>query len=206
MDTSHKVAQALLKIGAVKFVLDNPITFKSGIVSPVYVDNRIFPFNPTEWQTVIEGFAELIQTNNLNAEIIAGVEAAGIPHSSALGFLLKKPSVFVRKQAKDHGTKKLVEGGNVSGRKVVLVEDLVSTGISSLSAVEMLRQEGAVVSDCLVIVSYGFTSAKQAFKDAGVKMHSLTSFPVILEEAKKQNLIDEDGFKKIEAWFAEHSK
>jgi len=206
MDTSYKVAQALLKIGAVKFVLDNPITFKSGIVSPVYVDNRIFPFNPTEWQTVIEGFAELIQTNNLNAEIIAGVEAAGIPHSSALGFLLKKPSVFVRKQAKDHGTKKLVEGGNVSGRKVVLVEDLVSTGISSLSAVEMLRQEGAVVSDCLVIVSYGFTSAKQAFKDAGVKMHSLTSFPVILEEAKKQNLIDEDGFKKIEAWFAEHSK
>ena len=206
MDTSHKVAQALLKIGAVKFVLDNPITFKSGIVSPVYVDNRIFPFNPSEWQTVIEGFAELIQTNNLNAEIIAGVEAAGIPHSSALGFLLKKPSVFVRKQAKDHGTKKLVEGGNVSGRKVVLVEDLVSTGISSLSAVEMLRQEGAVVSDCLVIVSYGFTSAKQAFKDAGVKMHSLTSFPVILEEAKKQNLIDEDGFKKIEAWFAEHSK
>lgn len=205
MDTEQKVARALLKIGAVKFVLDEPITFKSGIVSPVYVDNRIFPYHPNEWQEIIEGFANLIKKENLDGDIIAGVEAAGIPHSSALGFFLKLPSVFVRKQVKDHGTKKLVEGGEVKDKKVILIEDLVSTGLSSLKAVEILKTEGATVENCLVIVSYGFAESKKSFKDAKVNLRALTSFPVILDEAKKQNIINQEDLKKIEAWFTLHS-
>ncbi|MBY0376764.1 orotate phosphoribosyltransferase [Patescibacteria group bacterium] len=205
MTTQEKVAQALIKIGAVGFAPDNPVTFKSGIISPVYVDNRKFPFYPSEWHTVIEGFANLIKEDGIDVDIIAGVEAAGIPHSSGLGFFTKIPSVFVRKAVKDHGTKKLVEGGDVSGKRVLLVEDLVSTGISSLTAVEGLRAEGAIVEDCLVIVSYNFTEAKEAFKNANVRLHTLTSFPVILEEAKKQGLLQGEDLKIVEDWMAKYS-
>ena len=183
MDIETQVAKALLKIGAVKFDPKNPITFKSGIKSPVYVDNRKLPFHPAEWKIVLDGFKDVIEKNKINFDIVAGVEAAGIPHSAALGYAMQMPSVFIRKQAKDHGTKKLVEGGEVSGKKVIMLEDLVSTGISSLTAVGALRAEGAIVENCLVIVSYGFEESKKAFADAKVNLLSLTSFPIILKTA-----------------------
>lgn len=203
MNTEQKIAQALIKIGAVSFPKDL-ITFKSGIKSPVYVDNRKFPFHPDEWRDVIEGFADVIKKENINFDIIAGVEAAGIPHSSGLGFFLKIPSVFVRKQIKDHGTKKMVEGGNVSGKKVLLIEDVVSAGHSSLAAVEALRTNGAIVTDCLVILSYGFSEAKQGFENANVHLHTLTSFTEILEEAKKQGILEGESLKIVEDWVSGH--
>lgn len=205
MDTEHKVAEALLKIGAVGFVLENPITFKSGIISPVYVDNRKFPFHPDEWKVIIESFSDVIKKENINVEVIAGVEAAGIPHSATLGFFTNTPSVFVRKQAKDHGTKKMVEGGEVARKKVLLIEDLVSTGGSSLSAVESIRKEEGIVDDCLVIVSYDFKQAKDAFHKANVKLHSLTSFPVILEKAIELRMLKQEQVEKIKSWLKEHS-
>jgi orotate phosphoribosyltransferase len=204
MNTEQKIAQALIKIGAVSFPKDL-ITFKSGIQSPVYVDNRKFPFHPSAWQDVIEGFADVIKKENINFDVIAGVEAAGIPHSSALGFFLKKPSVFVRKQAKDHGMKKMVEGGDVAGKKILLIEDVVSAGHSSLSGVVALRAEGAIVDDCLVISSYGFQEAKDGFKKANVRLHTLTSFPVILEEAKKLGILKGEELKKVEEWIVKNS-
>lgn len=206
MTSEQKVAHALLKIGAVGFVPDNPITFKSGIVSPVYVDNRKLPFHPKEWRIVIDSFAEVIKKEKIKFDAIAGVESAGIPHSAALGFFIKKPSVFVRKQAKDHGTKRMVEGGNVLNRNVLLIEDLVTTGGSSLSAVENLRKEGAKVHNCLVIVSYDFPSAKHSFQQAKIKLHAVTSFPIILNEAKRIGMINDNTFKKVEDWFTKHSK
>jgi len=206
MNTQQKVAQALLKIGAVGFVPDTPITFKSGIVSPVYIDNRKLPSNPEEWKTVIEGFAKIIKKEKIKAEVITGVEAAGIPHSAALGFFTKIPSVFVRKEAKDHGTKKMVEGGSVLNKHVVLIEDLVTTGGSSLSAVRNIRQSGGKVSHCLVIVSYNLPLSKQAFSRAKVKLHAVTSFPIILEEAKKIGMVHGETLKKVEDWFLEHTK
>lgn len=204
MNTEQKIAQALLMIGAVSFVANDPITFKSGIKSPVYVDNRKFPFHPKEWGEVIDGFADVIKKENIDADVIAGVEAAGIPHSSGLGFFLKIPSVFVRKQIKDHGTKKLVEGGDVSGKHVLLIEDVVSAGHSSLAGVAALRAEGAIVTDCLVILSYGFSEAKEGFEKANVKLHALTSFPVILEEAKRQGILEEDELKIVEDWVSKY--
>ena len=203
MDAQQQVAKALLKIGAVGFNVEKPITFKSGIISPVYVDNRKLPFYPKEWNLILEGFKDLIKKDGIDFDIVAGVEAAGIPHSAALGFLLNLPSVFIRKQAKDHGTKKLVEGGEVTGRRVLLLEDLVSTGISSLSAVKALRNEDAIVDDCLVIVSYDFFEAKEAFKNENVRLHFLTSFPVILEEAFKSGTLNEEQVEKIKEWFVD---
>jgi len=206
MTIEQKVAHALLKIGAVGFVSDNPITFKSGIVSPVYVDNRKLPSCPTEWKIIIESFAKIVKKEKIKLDVIAGVEAAGIPHSAALGFFMNKPSVFVRKETKDHGTKRMVEGGSVLNKNVLLIEDLVTTGGSSLRAVENLRKAGAKVNNCLVIVGYDFPSARQAFIEAKVKLHTLSSFPVILDEARKLGMIEGDKLKKVEDWLKEYTK
>ena len=199
-----EVARALINIGAVGFSPNSPVTFKSGIKSPVYVDNRKFPFYPEEWKKVIAGFKDLAEKNKINFDVIAGVEAAGIPHSAALGFYLEKPSIFVRKEAKDHGTKKRIEGGDIKNKKVVLIEDLVSTGISSLSVVEALRNEGAVVQDVMVIVTYGFKESEDAFDKSNVRISALTSFPVILEEAFAMGKFNKEERQVIEDWFYDH--
>lgn len=195
------IAQSLLRIGAVGFKPENPITFKSGIISPVYVDNRCFPFYPKEWKLVIEGFRTLIKHDKIDFDIIAGIETAGIPHSAALGYLLNESSVFVRKKIKDHGTKSRIEGGQVKGKKVLLIEDLVTTGGSSLAGVEALRNDKAIVDDCLIIVGYGFKEAITAFAQAEVKLHALTNFSVILEEALKQKLFTKKQKVILEDWF-----
>jgi orotate phosphoribosyltransferase len=183
MTIEREVARALLEIGAVGFSPQKPITFKSGIKSPVYVDNRRLPFHPAHWRTVIDGFAHLLEREQISFDAIAGIEAAGIPHSAALSYRLEKPSVFVRKQPKEHGTRSRVEGGSVAGLRVLLIEDLVTTGGSSLSGVAALREAGAVCEDCLAIISYGFAEARAAFDEAGVRLHTLTAFDEILHEA-----------------------
>ena len=143
------MAAALLEAGTVTFSLDEPVTFKSGLRSPVYVDNRRLISQPGPWRVVIEAFRARLGTGPGAPELIAGVESAGIPHSSALAFAAGLPSVFVRKAAKEHGLGRRIEGGAVDGRRVVLVEDMVTTGSSSLSAVAALRDGGASVSRCL---------------------------------------------------------
>ncbi len=173
------VARALLEVGAAGFSPDRPITFKSGLVSPVYIDNRCLPFYPDQWHLVIEAFQMLIQARSIEVDIIAGVAVGGVPHSAALAFAMRKPSVFVRKEAKAHGTQRLVEGGDVRSKRVLLVEDLVTTGSSSLEAVSRLREAGAAVEDVLAIVGYGFEEAERAFEAAGVRLVTLTDFDEI---------------------------
>lgn len=197
---SSEVAAALIAIGGVGFKPGDPITFKSGIKSPVYCDNRRFPFWPEQWAKVIRGFVELIAEQKIACDVVGGIEAAGIPHSAALGFARMTPSIFIRKEAKGHGAKKRIEGGDVAGKRVVLVEDLVTTGSSSLSAVEALRDEGAVVEDCLCIISYGFPEAVTNFAAAGVKLHALTTFPEVLEIAVKQGVLDVAGAGVVKEW------
>ncbi len=194
------VAEALLAIGGVGFRLDAPITFKSGIVSPVYCDNRTFPFWPAQWRHVIEGFATLIEHDNIAADVLGGIEAAGIPHSAALGYAMGVPSVFIRKQPKEHGKRARIEGGDVTGKRVLLVEDLVSTGGSSLSGVQALREAGALVTDCLAIISYGFAEAELAFATADVRLHTLTSFEDVLASATSGGLLDAEGAAVVRDW------
>jgi len=200
---SREIADALIAIEGVGFLPAAPITFKSGIKSPVYCDNRRFPFWPDEWAKVIHGFEALIAERKIPVDVVAGVEAAGIPHSAALGFSMRLPSVFIRKELKEHGTRKRVEGGDVTGRRVVLVEDLVTTGGSSIAAIEALRAEGAVVSDCLAIISYGFPEAVELFKNAGIRLHAATTFQAVLKSALQSKMIDEAGAAVVRDWLQE---
>jgi len=200
MNMNKSVAQALLEINAVGFSLEKPIVFKSGIISPVYVDNRKLPFFPTNWKTVLEALALLIEESRIEFDVVAGIETAGIPHSAALGFMLKKPSVFVRKQAKDHGTKKMVEGGDVRGKRVLLIEDHVTTGGSSLAGVKSLRAEGAIVTDCLSITSYEFEEVTKAFGYAQVTLHTATTFQAILTEAVVMKKMNEVEMATVKNW------
>lgn len=200
---AKRVAEALIDIKAVGFVLDKPITFKSGIISPMYIDNRKFPSYPKEWRIVLDGFMEKIKEQKTEFEMIAGIETAGIPHSAGLGVLLNKPTVFIRKAAKDHGTKKMVEGGEVEGKTVLLIEDLVTTGGSSLHGVTELRKASAVVNDCYVIVSYGFSESKKAFGDAKVKLTALTDIETIMEVAENKGILKAEEKQVVTAWYSD---
>ena len=202
-DIAQLVARALLDIGAVGFTPDHPITFKSGILSPVYVDNRRLPYWPDAWAVVIDGFQALIAEQNIGFDVLAGIETGGIPHSAALSYAMRRPSVFVRKQPKDHGTRSRIEGGVVAGKRVLLIEDMVSTGGSSLSGVEALRAEGVLITDCLSIVSFGFQEATSAFAEAGVTLHTLTSFPVIVAQALATGRFDESITNVVNDWLAD---
>jgi len=200
---SREVAEALVAIGGVGFAPDAPITFKSGIKSPVYCDNRKFPFHPEQWFKVIRGFEQSILDNKIEVDVIGGIEAAGIPHSAALGFSMAKPSIFIRKEAKGYGAKKRVEGGDIAGKRLLLVEDLVTTGSSSLSGVEALRAEGATVTDCLTIISYNLPEAVDNFASAGVRLHPLTTFAAVLEVALERGIIDEAAAASVRDWLGE---
>jgi len=196
-DLQKGIAQTLLKIKAVGFSVDKPITFTAGYKSPIYVDNRKFPFFPEEWQKVIEGFVKIIKEKNIQFDVIAGIEAGGIPHSASLGYLMRKPSVFVRKKAKEHGIGKRVAGGDVKGKKVLLIEDLVTTGGSAIRGIEALREEGAEVTDCLIIFDYGFKEGQKAFSDIRVWLHSLVSASDALNEAVAQGIVGESEEKAV---------
>jgi orotate phosphoribosyltransferase len=177
--TSNKqvaIAQALLQINAVGFSPEKPITFKSGLRSPVYVDNRRLPFHPTEWQTVLHGFRALVEEKSLNFDAIAGIAVGGVPHSSALGYILNKPSLFIRKESKGYGHQKLIEGG--------------------------VRAEGAIVTDLVAIVTYGFEEAKKTFAEANVTLHTLVPFSTILAEALTLGRFDKTQAAVIDDWFA----
>ena len=199
----QSIAKALLEIGAVGFSPDAPITFKSGIRSPVYVDNRALIYHPRAWKAVVEGFRDIIATRALDYDVIAGVAVGGVPHSSALAYSLSAPSVFIRKESKGHGKGQRIEGGVVDGKRALLVEDLVTTGGSSLSAVSALRDEGATVTDLLAIVSYGFDEAVSAFSEAGVTLRTLTDFEALLDLAERQGQLDSLQVDLVRAWLAD---
>ncbi|MFC1960452.1 orotate phosphoribosyltransferase [Chloroflexota bacterium] len=200
LETIRAVARALLEIEAVVFTPESPLTFKSGILSPVYVDNRRLPFWPEQWRVVIESLQQYIAATNPAYDVIAGIAAGGVPHSSALAYQLGVPSVFVRKEAKGHGTGSRIEGGDVTGKRVLLIEDLVTTGGSSLAGVAALREAGAVVTDCLCIVTYGFAEAWTAFQQAGITLHPLTPFLTLVEQALELGHFGPAERDLIEAW------
>ena len=201
--TKQSIARALLDIGAVGFSPDAPITFKSGIRSPVYVDNRALIYHPAAWHLIVEGFRSLIDAADFDFDIIAGVAVGGVPHSSALAYIKNKPSVFVRKEEKAHGKGQRIDGGDVRQQRVLLVEDLVTTGGSSLSAVDALRAAGARVADVLAIISYGFSAASEAFDSAGLRLHTLTNFATVLSQARARGALDEQQIAVVRRWFAD---
>jgi len=197
------VAKALLDCGAVGFSLSAPVTFKSGIQSPIYVDNRRLLAQPAAWLVIIGGMQALLTARQLPCEVLAGVAVGGVPHSSALAYALGMPSAFVRKASKGHGTGRRIEGADVAERRVLLVEDLITTGGSALSAVYALRQQGAIVQDVLAVLSYGFAGARTAFAAADLQLHTLTDFDVLLRLAQSTGRLDAQQLASVREWFAE---
>lgn len=199
-DAQMQIARTLLDIHAVVFTPDAPVTFKSGIAAPIYVDNRSLPYHPAAWHSVIAGLEALIAAESLAFDVIAGIETGGIPHSAALAYRMERPSVFVRKQPKEHGMKRRVEGGDVSGKRVLLIEDLVTTGGSSLSGVQALRDEGANVIACLAIFSFGFPQATAAFGQAGVRLMTLTTLSALIEAGAERGSLTPDAISIVREW------
>jgi len=197
------IAHAIFSAGVVGFAFDEPRTFKSGILSPVYLDNRKLLMNPGSWHVVIGALRELVNGFRIAEPVIAGIETAGIPHSAALAYEMGLPTVFVRKQAKEHGLQRRIEGGDVSGREAILIEDQITTGGSSLSAVFPLREAGATIFHCLAITSYGFVEAERAFAAADVALHVLVTFRDLLPALRQSNQITGEQEAEVERWLSD---
>jgi orotate phosphoribosyltransferase len=200
---ARRVARALIDATALTYQPGAPVTFRSGLRSPMYIDGRRLIFHPDPWRVVIEALRSTLEDGTVVADVVAGVEAAGIPHSSALAYATGLRSVFVRKEAKGHGLGRRVEGGDVSGRQVALVEDLVTTGGSSLDAVAALRDAGATVTDCLAITTYAFPGMEAAFDEAGVRLTVLTTVATIVDEAAAGGELDPAAADDVRAWLAD---
>ncbi len=195
------IANTLLDIKAVGFIPNAPITFKSGLKAPMYIDNRRFIYHPKEWKLVIDGFQSLLESKRVNPDVIAGIESAGIPHSSVLGYVLEKPTVFVRKKLKDHGTQIPIEGGDVSGKDVLLIEDNISSGSSSLHGVNSLRDAGGKVDYLFTITSYEFAESVTTFNEAKIEVSTLTTVSIILNQARERKLLSESEFATVSDWY-----
>ncbi len=179
---STKIAQILLDRGAVKISLDPPFTWTSGILAPVYCDNRILPSFPTDRETIVDGFVQLIRDKNLDPDAIGGTATAGIPWAAFVAQKMNLPMFYVRPKPKAHGAGKQIEGFLKKGAKIVMIEDLFSTGGSSIKAAEACQRETeAEVLGIFSIVTYGMDSAEINFKNSGFVHGSLTTFPDILE-------------------------
>ncbi len=195
-----KIATWLLKVGAVTLRPSNPFTWSSGIKSPIYCDNRLLISNPHALQDVIQGFLSVIRKRKIKCDAIAGVATAGIPYAAILADRLKKPMLYVRNSAKDHGKKNQVEGSIEKGARVLVIEDLVSTGRSSLNAISVLREAGTKVDYCLAVFTYGFPETKKAFLSARCKLFTLTCLDPLLEIALRQKIIKPEEEKIIRSF------
>jgi len=195
-----KIARDLLSIGAVFFRPDEPFTWASGIKSPVYCDNRLTLSAPAVRQDVEEGLATLVKENYPEAEALFGTSTAGIAHAAITAHLLGLPMGYVRSGAKDHGRQNRIEGKLEKGEKVVVVEDLISTGGSVIEVVDALREEGAEVLGIVSIFTYGMQRGLDRLAEANVKNVSLTNFDVVANVAAEEGFIRETDVKRLIAF------
>lgn len=194
------IAKDLLKIKAVFFRPEEPFTWASGIKSPVYCDNRLTLTAPEVRTDVEKGLAELIKANYPDAEVLMGTSTAGIAHAAITAHILDMPMGYVRSGKKDHGRQNQIEGRLEKGQKVVVVEDLISTGGSVLEVVDVLREAGAEVLGIVSIFTYGMKKGLERLAAAGVKNISLTNFDVIAEVAAEEGYIKTEDIAKLIAF------
>ena len=181
------INQYLLKIGAVKLSPNDPFTWASGKKSPIYCDNRLTLSYPEVRRLICQSFVDKIKERFKDVEVIAGVATGGIAHGALVAEALGVPMIYIRDKPKGHGRMNLIEGHLEAGKRVVVIEDLISTGGSSLKAVEGIRESGGNVLGLLAIFTYGFETAIKAFEAANCPFDTLTNFKSLLEELKAQN-------------------
>ncbi len=194
------IAKDLLKIKAVFFRPNEPFTWASGIKSPVYCDNRLTLTAPEVRCDVENGLAETIKREYPEAEVLMGTSTAGIAHAAITAHIMGLPMGYVRSGSKDHGRQNQIEGKLEKGQKVVVVEDLISTGGSVIEVVNVLREAGADVLGVVSIFTYGMKKGLERLKEANVKNVSLTNFDVIAEIAAEENYIEKDDVKRLIAF------
>ncbi len=193
-------AEKLLKIKAIKLQPDNPFTWASGWKSPFYCDNRKTLSYPDLRSFVKTELSRVILENFDEVDAIAGVATGAIPQGALVADVLNKPFVYVRSKPKDHGLENLIEGELKPGMKVVVVEDLISTGGSSLKAVDAIRNNGCKVIGMVAAYTYGFDAAKEAFKNAKVKLITLTNYEAVLNVALKTGYITKHQVDVLNTW------
>lgn len=194
------IANQLLQIKAIKLQPSNPFTWASGWQSPIYCDNRK-ALSFADVRTYIKTeFANMAQELYADADVIAGVATGAIAQGALVADLLNKPFIYVRSSPKEHGLENLIEGDLRPGQKVVIIEDLISTGGSSLKAVEAIRKSGSEVMGMLAIFTYGFATAQQNFDKAGVKLNCLSNYETLLQVASKSGYITEGDMEALGEW------
>lgn len=199
-ETAGKVAGMLLQIEAIKLNINKPFTWSSGWKSPIYCDNRLSLSYPEIRKTIRDGLVQAIRENYFTVESIAGVATAGIAQGALVADSLNLPFLYVRPKPKDHGMENLIEGKVTKRQKVVVVEDLVSTGGSSLKAVQALREAGLEVLGMVSIFNYGFDIATRNFYDSNTSLISLSDYNSLLKYALSEKYITEDQTTSLKAW------
>ena len=199
-ETSMALASFLLQIKAIKLNPANPFTWASGLKSPIYCDNRVTLSYPQVRTFIREGFVKMCLDKFGKPDVIAGVATGGIPQGALVAQELGLPFVYVRSEKKSHGMNNQVEGIINSGQSVVIIEDLVSTGKSSLNAVEALREKGAVVKGMLAIFTYGMDVAAENFKNNKCELFTLTNYNALIQKAAEESYIREDDLASLLEW------
>jgi orotate phosphoribosyltransferase len=199
-DPAYKIAEFLLQIKAVKLSPDKPFTWASGWKSPIYCDNRKTLSYPQIRTYIRQQFVNTINETFGKPDVIAGVATGGIAQGALIAQEMGLPFVYVRSEAKKHGLTNMIEGVVEKGQSVIVIEDLVSTGGSSIKAVEALREAGCHVKGMVAIFSYGFEEAAKNFKKAKCVVKTLTDYNILVEEALNKNYISEKDVKSLKDW------
>lgn len=198
--TALKIASDLLQVQAIKLSKENPFTWSSGWKSPIYCDNRLSLSYPETRTFIKEALAEAAKNHFPGYEAVAGVATAGIPQGALLAEALGVPFIYVRSKPKGHGMENLIEGKVTPGQKVIVVEDLISTGGSSLKAADALQKSGFEVLGMLAIFTYGFQLADDNFENAGIRLHCLSNYQIMLEKAIELGYINQSDVASLEEW------
>lgn len=193
----REIAKILLKLKAVTLSPEDPYTWASGIKSPIYCDNRLTLSYPEDRSTVEKGLVDLIKEEYPEVQYIMGTATAGIPHAAIIADKMCLPMGFVRSSNKDHGKQNKIEGARIEGAKVVVIEDLFSTGGSSIEAAKALEEVGYEILGIVSIFTYNMKNAEENFKAAGFKHHSLTNFDELIEVAHEMDYIKESEIEKL---------
>ena len=200
MTIAESIARVALEVGAIKINVQQPFTWASGYKMPIYNDNRLLLGNAENRALVTKGFQDLLKKHTAEVEVIAGTATAGIPHATTLADLLKVPLVYVRSTAKSHGMGNKIEGILKKNQKVLVIEDLISTGGSAVNAVTAVREAGGIVDYCFSIFSYGFPESLEKFKSASCQVHSILDFSELLKVAQSTQDIASNDIQKLQSW------